>query len=175
MTKPPDQHATTADIQAILKARRDAVTPQSIPATPLSKPAPSIPPMKAQSIQAPPPTPAPAPTTPPVSDTDLTTFLGAHLPALKDAAVALGKPPFHFDEVLVLAKAVSGAVSEGMPLVKGTQAGQLVNLITAYLFDTYAAPNLPATVKPFSGVIRSFLLASIEPVYRFIIKKVGQK
>ena len=177
MTKNDMQaHATTADIQAIIAAHKAAVTAQSVPALPMSQP--KIHAMSldepAQPVADPSPTPAPKPAPEPVSDAALGDFLSGHLPELIQTAQAIVTPPFAFSEVLQLSQAVSQAVHDGLPLAKGAQAAQVVNLVAGYVWDKYATPLLPPMVRPFGGILRGLMLAGIEAAYRFGVKKVGK-
>lgn len=182
----PTQHATTQDINAILAARKAAaIAAAKIPAAPISQPKPvqiALPPTKPGVPVA----PVAKPATPiihaqgivpaaPVSDTDLSSFLSGHLPALISAAQAVVTGPFAFSEVLTLSQVVSQAVHDGLPLAKGAEAAQLVNVIAAYIWDKYATPILPSSVKLFAPVLRSLMLAGIEAAYRFGVKKIGAK
>lgn len=95
-TKPA--HATRADIEAILEARRTAtITVDKIPARPQAAPAPTptAQPITAESLAHPATLPSivqdPAPQ---VSDSTVVDFLGRHLPALTETTIALVTPPF---------------------------------------------------------------------------------
>ncbi|MBZ9713733.1 hypothetical protein [Deinococcus multiflagellatus] len=167
------KHATRADIEAILKARRDAaVEVQAIPALPPQKAS-----VKAQSEPAAPPLTQPAAVpsvtvapTPTVSDADLETFLGKHLPALIAAGQELARPPFTWNEVITLGQGVSAAVAEGLPQVGGLEARVLVVVITRHVWRTYATPLLPAAVKPFTSLLETLIVTSIEAAYKLAVK-----
>lgn len=165
-------HATCADIEAILEARRTAtITVDKIPVRPQAAPAPAPQPITAESLARPATLPstvqAPAPQ---VSDSDVADFLGAHLPGLIGATVALATPPFNFMEVVALGQAVSAAVAAGLPQVKGTEARVLVTVTSRYLWRTYAVPRLPDTVRPFAGLLETLLITGIEAAYQLAVK-----
>lgn len=167
-------HASEADIRAILEGRRQAEA-QRVADRPISheqwktQQPPAVQADRLQAQQAA-PEPASEPVPTPVSDSDLTAFLHAHYPALRQAAIELVQPPFKWQEILTLGQAVSEAVHDGLPLVKGQDAANLVQLITGFLFDTYVAPRLPGAVKIFSGLLRGLLIQAIQFAYVAIVK-----
>lgn len=165
-------HATRADIEAILKARQQASV-QNIPALPQKQasPTPATPTAKV-TAQSTPVAPAQPPlTAQAVSDTDLTSFLTRHLPGIQAAAVALATPPFAWTEVLELGQVVSQAVKDGLPMAKGTEAAQLVQVITAYAYDHYLVPALPSNIRPFAPLLRPLVLQAIEAAYQLAVKR----
>lgn len=169
------QHATRADIEAILEARRKAkveapITAQSIPATPS---------VRTQSVEAPitepvaPPAPVvPAPV-PQASDAEVEAFLDEELPPLINAAVALAAPPFQWSEVTTLGLVVSRAVSRGLPQVKGTEARVLVVIITRLVWRKYATSHLPTAVRPLAGLLETLIVTGIEAAYQLAVKRRG--
>lgn len=171
MTQP---HATRADIEAILKARRDTISQvQAIPTLPpaqaqVAPTSPTQPNVTAQGMTATTPTAA-AHT--PVSDADLSAFLEKHLPQIQAKAVALATPPFVWTEVLELGQVVSQAVSDGLPLAKDGEAAKIVQVVTGYAYDHYLVPALPASIKPFTGLLRPLVLGGIEAAYQLAVKR----
>lgn len=167
------KHATRADIEAILAARKTAsITVDNIPARPQAAAPAAVPQqVSAESLSRPATLPAvvPAPA-PQVADGDVEAFLASHLPGLIAATVALVTPPFAWAEVVQLGTAVSAAVSAGLPQVKGAEARVLVVVISRYLWRTYAVPALPGTVRPFAGLLETLLMAGIEAAYQLVVK-----
>jgi hypothetical protein len=171
------QHATKADIEAILEARRQAkveqVTQVTVPALPPKrKPDPVV---TAQNITQPAAVPS-VQVAPPtvVSDKDVERFLEDHLPMLIKAAQDLVMPPFNFSEVLQLGTAVSQAVAAGLPQIKGAEARALVVVIVRYLWRKYATPLLPPYVKPFAGMLETLIITGIEAAYQLVVKRKTQ-
>ncbi len=167
------KHATRADIEAILAARKTAsITVDKIPARPQSAPAAAPQKVSAESLSRPATLPAvvaaPAPQVP---DSDVEAFLSAHLPALITATRDLVTPPFAWGEVVTLGGAVSAAVSAGLPQIKGQEARALVVVVSRYLWRTYAAPVLPAAARPFAGLLENLLIAGIEAAYQLTVKR----
>ena len=168
-------HATKADIEAILKARREAaIEVQAIPALPPARKA--EPAIAAQSLPTVPitePVAVPVVETAPepeVPDAEVEDFLAKHLPALIQAARDLATPPFQFAEVVNLGAAVSAAVSEGLPQVRGKEARALVVVVSRHLWRTYATPLLPAPVRMFAPLLETLLIAGIEAAYQLVVK-----
>lgn len=168
------RHATRADIEAILEARKQAsieqVTPATIPALPpKKKPDPVV---TAQSITQPAAVPsvqvAPAAQ---VSDADVERFLEDHLPMLIKAAQDIATPPFEWGEVVELGKVVSQAVAAGLPQIKGAEARALVVVIVRYLWRKHATPLLPAYVKPFAGMLETLIIMGVEAAYQLVVKQ----
>lgn len=171
------QHATKADIEAILQARNQAsieqATPASIPALPQKKiPTPETVAVVVQSITQPASLPsvqvAPAAQ---ANDQDIERFLEDHLPMLIKAAQDVVMPPFDFMEVVELGKVVSLAMAVGLPQVKGAEARGLVVVIVRYLWRKYATPLLPVYAKPFSGLLETLIIAGIEAAYQLYVKQ----
>lgn len=183
---PTQQQASAAAVKAILEARKSAaVEVQSIPALPprptipqpstpsqpAVKPAPT-PTITAQSITQPVAVPSVQVAPPPqVSDGEVEAFLTAHLPGLTQAAIDLATPPFQISEVIRLGTAVSAAVAQGLPQVRGTEARVLVVVTSRYLWRTHATPRLPATVRPFAPLLETLLIAGIEAGYQIVVKR----
>ncbi len=174
------QHATKADIDAILKARREAAIEQAtqiaVPALPQKKtPTPETAAVIAQSITQPASLPsvqvAPAN---PDNDQDITRFLEDHLPMLIKAAQDIATPPFHMGEVVQLATVVSQAVAAGLPQVKGAEARALVVVLVRYLWRKYATPLLPPYAKPFAGMLETLIVTGIEAAYQLYVKRKPQ-
>lgn len=174
------QHATKADIQAILAARKQAsieqATQVSIPALPQKKIAtPETASVVAQSITQPAAVPS-VQAAPPaqVSDADVEQFLEDHLPVLIRAAEDVVRPPFSFAEVVHLGLVVSQAVSAGLPQIRGAEARALVVVIVRYLWRKYATPLLPAYARPFAGLLETLIITGIEAAYQMIVKRRNQ-
>lgn len=173
------KHDSRADVAAILEARRRAtVEVQSIPALPVQAPKTTAAPaqVKAQSIPVTQPAALPtvqAAPTPQVDDGDVEAFLGAHLPALIQAAQDLARPPFDWAEVVRLGQVVSAAVAAGLPQLKGhdLEARTLVVVIVRYVWRTYATPLLPPAARPFAGLLESMIVAGIEAAYQLAVKR----
>lgn len=172
------QHATKADIEAILAARKQAAieqaTPASIPALPPQK-ATQPAPITAQSITQPAAVPS-VQVAPPtqVSDQDVEQFLEDHLPVLIKAAEDVVRPPFSFAEVVHLGLVVSQAVSAGLPQIRGAEARALVVVIVRYLWRKYATPLLPTYARPFAGLLETLIITGIEAAYQMIVKRRNQ-
>ncbi|GGK22797.1 hypothetical protein GCM10008955_15330 [Deinococcus malanensis] len=147
MTQQP--HATRADIEAILKARRLAsVEAVSIPA---------LPPMKTDepkmvtaqvessltelTITQPATLPvvvvAPEPK---VDDLNVEEMLEDHLPILIADVIEIAAPPFRFEEVVKLGQSVSEAVKIGLPQVQKLEARVLVVATARYVWRKYGTP-----------------------------------
>lgn len=169
---------SAAAVTAILAARRAAAieTVQDIPATPLqpvtARPGAVQPSVTAQSITQPAAVPSvqTAPT-PQVSDAEVEAFLTAHLPGLVKAAVDLATPPFKLTEAVELGTAVSAAVAEGLPQVKGLEARALVVVTTRYVWRTFAVPALPLQYRFAAGLIETLIISGIEAGYQLLVKQ----
>jgi hypothetical protein len=112
--------------------------------------------------------PAPQPK---VDDEAVGAFLAAYLPALVQAARDLVTPPFRFNEVLDLGVAVSRAVAEGLPQMKGLEARTLVVVVVRYLWRVHATPLLPPLAKPFANMLEGIIIAGIEAGYKLLVKR----
>ncbi|MDP9763827.1 hypothetical protein [Deinococcus enclensis] len=172
--------ATKADIEAILQARKQAAIEQAnqvaIPALPQKKiPTPETAAVIAQSITQPASLPSvqAAPSTV-VSDKDVERFLEDHLPMLIKAAQDLVTPPFNLMEVVQLGTAVSQAVAAGLPQIKGAEARALVVVLVRYLWRKHATPLLPASVKPFAGMLETLIVMGVEAAYQLVVKRKVQ-
>lgn len=171
------QKATRQDILNILEQRRAvqdgnaarALSTASVEPTSATSPGTTPPPLRVVIPGEGAPI-IPAVAAPAVSDADLDKFLQAYLPKFVRAAEELVRLPFRWSEVVTLAEVVSGAVAFGLPLAKGLEARQLVLVISAYVFDTYAASLLSPAVRPFAGLLRGLLLVGVEAAYQLSVK-----
>ena len=165
------KHTTTADIEALVRDKRAIIEArktasiESIPALPQRTAAAEKPLTQPAAIQT-----ANLAPKPEVSDADVGAFLDGHLPGLIRATQELVTPPFAWTEVVTLGVAVSEAVRDGLPQIKGAEARALGVVTTRYLWRTYAVPLLPAAVKPFAGLLEQLLITGLEAAYQLVVK-----
>lgn len=166
------KRTTTADIEALIRDKRAIIEArktasiESIPALPQRTAAAEKPLTQPAAVQT-----ANLAPKPEVSDAQVGTFLDGHLPGLIRSTRELVTPPFNFAEVINLGVAVSEAVRDGLPQVKGAEARALVVVTSRYLWRTYAVSQLPATVKPFAGLLEQLLITGLEAAYQLVVKR----